>query len=351
MPMVTRRILPTRSHASARLAFARLTLAAMAGPVMVLMVTVLAGCGRGGEEIYQGYVEAEYVHVASPVAGALAELRIQRGQQVQAGAPLFSLEQDYERAALSVATHSLRQAADKLANLQKGQRPTELIAIRAKLGQADTALKLAQAEFTRRQKLYEARTISTEEMDKARTEYELKVHQVREAAANLSTAGLGARTDEISAAQAEMEAAKARLEQAAWTLNQKSQAAPAAALVFDTLYSQGEWVPAGKPIAVLLPPGNIKVRFFVPEETVGRLNIGQEAQVSFDGGKESGKGSVPARLSYISQQAEYTPPVLFSSQNRAKLVFLVEATPAPGAATALHPGQPVDIRLALPPKK
>ncbi len=343
MPMVTRRTLPTRSHAT-------LPLASLLMAVACLLL-LLAGCGRGGEETYQGYVEAEYVHVASPVAGALAELRIQRGQQVQAGAPLFSLEQDYERAALSVATHSLKQAADKLANLQKGQRPTELTAIRAKLGQADTALKLAQAEFTRRQKLYEARTISTEEMDKARTEYELKVHQVREAAANLSTAGLGARTDEISAAQAEMEAAKARLEQAAWTLNQKSQAAPAAALVFDTLYSQGEWVPAGKPIAVLLPPGNIKVRFFVPEETVGRLTIGQEAQVSFDGGKESGKGSVPVRLSYISQQAEYTPPVLFSSQNRAKLVFLVEATPAPETATALHPGQPVDIRLALSPKK
>lgn len=363
MPMQKRRTLPLRFRAPthlphAGLAFARtmgLRLTVLTMLTVLTVLAVLVGCGRGGEETYQGYVEAEYVHVASPVAGALAELRIQRGQQVQAGAPLFSLEQDYERAALSVATHSLKQAADKLANLQKGQRPTELIAIRAKLGQADTALKLAQAEFTRRQKLYEARTISTEEMDKARTEYELKVHQVREAAANLSTAGLGARTDEISAAQAEMEAAKARLEQAAWTLNQKSQAAPAAALVFDTLYSQGEWVPAGKPIAVLLPPGNIKVRFFVPEETVGRLSLGQEAQVSFDGSGENsatgGKGSVPVRLSYISQQAEYTPPVLFSSQNRAKLVFLVEATPTPETATALHPGQPVDIRLTLPPKK
>jgi HlyD family secretion protein len=312
------------------------------------MLLALAACGRSDTETYQGYVEAEYVHVASPVAGALSELRVHRGDQVAAGSPLFSLEQEYERAALAVATYSLRQAADKLANLQKGQRPSELTSFRARLGQADTSLKLAQTEYLRRKKLYEERTISTEEMDKARTDYELKVQQVREAAANLTTANLGARNDEISAAQAEVEAAKARVEQAAWTLNQKSQAAPAAALVFDTLFSQGEWVPAGKPIAVLLPKENITVRFFVPEGTVGRLSTGQEGEVRFDGATEA----TPVRISYISQQAEYTPPILFSSQNRAKLVFLVEAKPIkPESASALHPGQPVDIRLTFAPKK
>jgi len=303
--------------------------------------------GRDATETFQGYVEAEYVHVASPVAGALAELPVRRGQEVQAGAKLFALEQDYERAALAVATHSLKQAADKLANAIKGQRPTELAAISARLGQADTSLRLAQTEYQRREKLYAERTISAEELDRARTEYELKVQQVREMSANLSTARLGARTDEVGAAQAEVEAAKARLEQAAWTLSQKTQAAPMDALVFDTLYTRGEWVPAGRAVAVLLPPGNVKVRFFVPEELAGRLSLGQEAQVRMDGVAEP----VAARLSYISQQAEYTPPVLFSSQSRAKLVFLVEAHPAPEAAKLLHPGQPVDLRLTPGPKK
>lgn len=302
---------------------------------------------QGRTATFQGYVEAEYVHVASPVAGALAELRVRRGQEVKAGAPLFVLEQDYERAALAVATHSLKQAADRLANVQKGQRAPELAAISARLGQASTGLNLAETEFKRRQKLFAERTISAEEMDKARTEYELKVQQVREMSANLSTAKLGARTDEIAAAQAEVEAAKSRVEQAAWTLAQKSQAAPAAALVFDTLYSQGEWVPAGRPVAVLLPPENIKVRFFVPEEKVGSIRVGQEAQVRFDGGARGAAGDVPVRVSYVSAQAEYTPPILYSSDNRAKLVFLVEARPAPEQASALHPGQPVDVRIDM----
>lgn len=320
-------------------------------PVRLALIAVLAaGLGvfgyrllaRPGGEVFQGYVEADYVHVASPVAGALAELRVRRGQAVAEGAPLFLLEQDYERASLSVATHGLKQAMDKLANTMKGQRPTELAAINARLGQADTSLKLAQTEYKRRQTLYEARTISTEEMDKARTEYELKVQQVREISANLSTAKLGGRSDEISAAQAEVEAAKARVEQAAWTLKQKSQNAPQNATVFDTLFAQGEWVPAGKAVAVLLPAANIKVRFYVPEELVGRLSLGQKAEVRMDGVADP----VAVRLSYISPQAEYTPPILFSSQSRAKLVFLVEAQPAPEHAASLHPGQPVDIRLS-----
>jgi len=330
----------------------RLTrLKALAGPraaALVLFGAVVLAVrfyGRDAAETFQGYVEAEYVHVASPVAGALAELPVRRGQEVQAGAKLFVLEQDFERAALAVATHSLKQAADKLANAIKGQRPTELAAVSARLGQADTSLRLAQTEFKRREKLYAERTISAEELDRARTDYELKVQQVREMSANLSTARLGARSDEIGAAQAEVEAAKARLEPAAWTLSQKTQAAPMDALVFDTLYTRGEWVPAGRAVAVLLPPGNVKVRFFVPEELVGRLAVGQEAQIRMDGGA----GPVAAKLTYISQQAEYTPPVLFSSQSRAKLVFLVEAHPAPEAAKLLHPGQPVDVRLTPGP--
>ncbi len=305
--------------------------------------------GQAKTETFQGYVEAEYVHVAAPVAGALAELRVRRGQQVAAGAPLFVLEQDFERAALSVATHSLKEAADKLADAQKGQRASELAAASARLGQANTAMNLAETEFKRRQNLFAARTISAEELDQARTDYEFKTHQVREMSANLATARLGGRSDAIAAAQAEVEAAKARVEQAAWTLAQKTQGAPSAALVFDTLFTQGEWVPAGKAVAVLLPPQNIKVRFFVPEEKLGGLSLGQEAQVRYDGGPPGKAGAVPVRISYVSAQAEYTPPILYSSDNRAKLVFLVEAKPAPDQAPLLHPGQPVDVLIDLHP--
>jgi len=83
------------------------------------------------------------------------------------------------------------------------------------------------------------------------------------------------------------------------------------------------------------------LRFFVPEPLIGSLRTGQELAVTIDGTS----GPLSAAISYISPQAEYTPPVIFSRETRAKLVFLVEARPDPGVAARLHPGQPVDVRL------
>jgi HlyD family secretion protein len=91
----------------------------------------------------------------------------------------------------------------------------------------------------------------------------------------------------------------------------------------------------------LLPPGNIKVRFFVPEKMVGRLKIGQAASVHCDGCAKE----VAAQITYISPQSEFTPPVIYSNETRAKLVFLIEARPKIDDATLLPPGQPVEVRV------
>ncbi|WP_180180291.1 HlyD family secretion protein, partial [Achromobacter insuavis] len=165
--------------------------------------------------------------------------------------------------------------------------------------------------------------------------------RVRELRAQLEVANLPGRQDQRRAQAAQVEAARATLAQADWTLAQKRLAAPTAALVFDTLYRVGEWVPAGSPVVSLLPPGNIKVRFFVPETVVGTLKPGQQATVRCDGCGDP----VPVRIDYISPQAEYTPPVIYSRETRGKLVYMVEARPAADAATRLHPGQPVEAAL------
>ena len=138
-----------------------------------------------------------------------------------------------------------------------------------------------------------------------------------------------------------MEAAKAALAQAEWKLDQKSVKAAVAGLVQDTYFVRGEWVNANQPVVSLLPPQNIKVRFFVPQRDLGALKLGQKLSLACDGCA----APVPAVVSFISPQAEYTPPVIYSQQERAKLVFLVEARPAPEDAERLHPGQPLDVRI------
>lgn len=307
--------------------------------ILALTAALMTGCSDSPANLFQGYVEGEYVLVSSPIGGALDTLSVTRGQRVTKGAPLFALEHDFEAAAVSEAKHGLQRAQNNLANREKGQRPSEIAAIEALLRKTKASAALARLEYERRVKLIAEHTISQEELDRAKSDYDQQRQAVRQIAADLTTARLGARSDEIRAATAEVLQAEAKLEQARWNLDQKSQAAPADALVFDTLYREGEWVAAGKPVVSLLPPANVEVRFFVPETVVGQLGKGDRAEVRIDGAD----APVPTEIYYISPAAEYTPPVIYSSQSRAKLVFMVKAKPAPADGLGLHPGQPVDV--------
>ncbi len=309
----------------------------IAGSIALL----LAACGDQPPPYYQGYAEAEYVRVALPFAGSLERLHVQRGMQVKAGDALFVLESENEAAARREAEQRLRNAEAQLANLQKGKRPTEIEAIVAQLAQAETSLKLSEVQLKRTAELVAQNFIAKEKFDEARTARDRDSARVAQLKADLATARLAARVDEIKAAQAAVAAAQATLAQADWRLAQKSATAPVAGLVADTLYVKGEWVPAGSPVVSLLPPQNVKVRFFVPEPALGALRVGQDVRVTCDGCA----APIAARIAFIAPQAEFTPPVIYSRENRAKLVFLIEARLSPEDAVKLHPGQPVEVRF------
>jgi HlyD family secretion protein len=164
---------------------------------------------------------------------------------------------------------------------------------------------------------------------------------VDEDEAKLETARLGGRIDSVSAARSAARASADAEARAKWAVDQKAQASPCAALVYDTLYREGEFVPAGSPVVSLLPPPNIKARFFVPEAAFAAIKAGDTVSVLAGGGR----APLAARVTYLSPQPEYTPPVLYNRDNREKLVYMVEASFAPEAAADLHPGQPVDVEI------
>lgn len=235
-----------------------------------------ANCSRQGGQRMQGYVEGEFVYVASPRAGALETLHVRRGQTVKAGAPLFTLESASEKAGRD---------------------------------QARAALTLSEKEFARQERLSRAPGATSQQ--------------------------------DIERARSSRDQDRERLAQAEWDLSQKSQRAPQAGLVFDTLYREGEWISAGRPVVSLLSPENIKVRAFVPETQIGTIHLNDNVLVYVDGVKEP----FPGRISFISPGAEYTPPVIYSRENRSKLVFMIEAVFDPATAAKLHPGQPVDVEF------
>ncbi len=308
---------------------------------LVSIVLALCACGGGGDGALQGYAEGEYVRVASPIAGQLARLNVARGGAVKAGDPLFTLEQENEAAARGQAEQLLRQAEAQYRNLLKGRRPEEIEAIRAQLAQAVASLKLSDSTLSRQERLVREGFASKETLDAARSARERDAARVSELEAQLATARLAARRDEIRAAEAAVRAARDALAQAEWRLAQKSLRAPQDAVVTETLYYAGEWVPAGAPVVSLLPPANIKVRFFVPETELGSVKLGQSVSVHCDGCAQA----IGATVTYVAPQAEYTPPVIYSRESRSKLVFLIEARPTPADAALLHPGQPVEVLL------
>jgi HlyD family secretion protein len=298
-----------------------------------------AGCQRPAPPGWQGYLEGEFVHVASPLAGRLERLAVQKGKRVEAGAALFTLEHVSELAAQREAVNRLRSAEAALADLKKGLRPSELSALEARIEQSRSAAELSKREFERLDDLFKRGAIAANEFDRARLMHERNLRNVEELVAQLATAQLGGRSDAIAAAAAEVGAAAAARERADWAVAQKNQSAPGPALVYDTLYREGEFVTAGTPVVSLLPAENLKVRFFVPESEFATLKAGDKVRVSIT----PTASPVEAQVNYLSPRPEFTPPILYNRDNRAKLVFMVEAAIDPAIARELHPGQPVDV--------
>jgi len=323
----------------ARTAFMRVFLGIIACAAAVF---AFAGCGREASNQYQGYVEGEFVYISSPLAGTLKTLSVTRGDWVKIGDPLFELDNTPEKAALDEAERRLTQARANFEDTRKGKRPSEIQSIEAQLNQARAALLLAEKELARQEKLSRIKGASAEQdLDKARSVREQEGQRVAQLESDLKTAGLGSRTDQIAASQANMRALEAALAKAQWDMAQKSLLAQQAGLVFNTIYRQGEWVAAGRPVVALLPPQNIKVRAFVPETVVGNIRPGNSVSVLVDGVRDP----IIGKISFISPQSEYTPPVIYSKESRSKLVFMIEAVFDPETAKKLHPGQPVDVRL------
>jgi len=304
---------------------------------------LLASCERPDPGFVQGYVEGEFVYVAAPFGGQLETLSVDRGSDVKVGAPLFALDDTPQRAARDEAARRVGQARAQWEDAKRGERPTEIDAIRAQLTQAQAAVGLAEKELARQVKLLGRQVTSQSDYDQARARRDQDEERVNQLGATLATAQLGSREEQITAAAENLKAQEAALASTEWSLAQMSQTAPVAALVSDVLYRPGDWVGTNLPVVELLPPGNVKVRAFVAQVVLGRIHVGDTAKIFVDGVSSFSEG----RVAFISPRAEYTPPVIYSQDMREKFVYLVELSLAPEVAVKLHPGEPVDVRFSL----
>lgn len=308
--------------------------------VLTCVLLPLTSC-ESQDNLLHGYVEGEYLYIAPTTPGLLETLFVRRGQQVQKGDDLFALEDTDLLARIDSAEADVDHAQAQLDNLLKGLRPEEIEVIVKQREQAKAVLQDTQKQYERAKILIKSDiTISQSEFDRRKALYESSKANLEALDAQLKVANLGARADEIEAARATLDMAKQRLIQAQKHLTDSAPKAPSDGYIEDTYYLAGEFVPEGRAVVSLLPPENIKVRFFVPQAQLPEVQHGKIVILLCDGCNES----IAATITYISSQAEYTPPVIYSNESREKLVYMVEAIPtAPNPL--LHPGLPVDVRM------
>lgn len=265
----------------------------------IVLLLVLAGCGQSGPQPWLGYAEGEDAFISAPQPGWVATISVKRGDVVKKGDVLFTLDDTKERAQRDEAKATLEQA-------------------NAQLSQTQAQLAYTTKELVRQRRLFRAHAGPKAALDLAQNNYDETV----------------ARIAQIEAQQRQ---AKATLENAEYQLSQRTITTRVSGRIEDIYFRQGEYVPPSTPVISLLPPENVFVRFFVPEKQFSGVKMGQKVRVSCDGCAKN----LTATITFIAQQEEFTPPVIFSIGNREKLVFKLEAR-APGGLK-LNPGQPVDV--------
>lgn len=321
--------------------------------VAVVTGTLLATQGVGGQFLaafhhgsnaphYLGYVEGETTLVAPPIAGRLVARPVERGSRVKKGDRLFVLDTNQADTEVARAAAILAEFQARHANLLTGKRSEEQDVVRAQRRELEASLALAEQDLKRQTDLTAKNYASRQSYDQAVAQ----VAELRARAASLAAkerAGdLAARESEITAAAALIEQSQANLTRARSRLADLMPVAPEDALVENTFFNIGEWVPLGSAVVSLLPDYRVKLRFFLPELEVAKAHAGGRIRFTCDGCPPD----LVATISYVSPRAEYTPPVIYSQSARAKLVFMIEARPEP-TQLLLQPGLPIAVEEFL----
>lgn len=303
------------------------------GLLAAILAFFSASAGPAG---FTGYIEADYVYVAPVSAGRIAEIAVAEGQAVAEGDLLLVLDRSQQQALLSAAEARVVAARATLQNLETGSRSEELDVIRASLSKAEADLGLARTNLARSEQLQKTGTVSAAKVEVDRNALASAEAQVNQLRAQLAVAELPARSGQQVAAEANLTAAEADAERARLDLGERQVHAPASGIVEKLYFAAGEVAAVGTPIASILPAKALEARFFVPETARSSLSVGQAVTVTCDG-----CAAMAATVVHIASEPQTTPPVIYSTEERSRLVYLVEARL--DDAAKLQPGQPVTV--------
>ena len=308
--------------------------------VAPLLAALAAACSNPTPSAYQGYVEGEFVNVASPIAGRLDELSVKRGDSVAVNAPSVCPRsgQRNRRAAPSPgAGEGGRSAARRP---PRRAPPPEQDVTTAQLTQADIELNRTATNLARDEAQFKIGGIARAQFDDARSAHAAAQARVTQLRSELPSRNCRAATSRSRRRRRKSRPRVPRSSRRRGSSTRNRFARPRRD-GFRHAPSRGRVGGGRQPGRAHAAASNVKVRFFVPQTIVGSLATGRAVAIQCDGCG----ADIPATISYVSNEAEFTPPVIYSNETRSKLVFMIEARPSPESATKLHPGQPVSVSL------
>jgi len=302
-----------------------------------IIALVIPGFGTAEPPHWNGYVDADYLYVGALSPGAITTMNVHEGQMVAAGDMLFAQEGRQQQAALDAAEAQVEVARANVENLATGSRTAEIDVIRANLAKAESDLDLAGSQAERTDRLFAQGLVPEAQADQARSTLRSAQAQVAQLQAQLRVAELPARDPQRVAAEASLAVAEANAVRAREDLGDRVSKAPEPGRIERIFYARGEIVGAGAPVLSLLPDGALKIKFYVPEADRPTMSFGDAVTVTCDGCASD----VTATISFLASDPQFTPPVIYSRDERNRLTFLVEAVLDEDAD--LPPGQPVTV--------
>jgi HlyD family secretion protein len=301
------------------------------------LVSALPLFGHSGPPTWNGYVEEDYVYAAAASAGSIDTIPVQEGQLVRKGDVLFVLEKSQQQAQYDAAKARADAAEATLANLQTGSRQEEIDVTRASLMKAEADLKLAQQNLTRSQDLFDKGFEPQAKLDQDKATVKSAQAAVDQLEAQLKVQELPARDAQQIAAEASYAAARADAAMAKAALDDRTVTAPEDGRVERIFFKPGEVANAGTPVLSLSGAGAMKVLFYVNEADRQLFALGDTVSVSCDGCPSG----LIASVSRFASNPQFTPPIIYSRDERSRLVFETEAVLAD--QNGIRPGQPVSI--------
>lgn len=318
------------------------------GGVVLAIATVTAliiwlrGPAGSGALVVSGTVEATEADLGFQVAGRIERVLVREGDRVRQGQLLAVLISKEIAARRNAAEAQAGAARARLRELTTGFREEDIAQAEAALKAAEYRRDNATADHRRATALFQGGAISRREFDARETAYEVAVAEAERAAQALRLLQRGPRPEQVSAGEAAFRQAEANLSQADALLDYVRVEAPFAGVVTDRNREPGEVVAAGAPVVTIMNPDDRWVRVYVPETSLGRIELGQPADITSDSYPDR---TYRGEVMFIADEAEFTPRNVQTTEERVKLVYQVRIRVLADSAMELKPGLPADVTL------